>query len=377
MKKNFLLILLCIINIASLATEIAFEQSEDREAYLLDDGNIRINETFKWNGPTKELTLNDFSKDIKRDSIVIENEEIEDIIFSLRNNENEDSKDYYKGKEVQYQNETYKLLSLSPLIIERVYDGKTIINPVGEMVVKPSKSKSHNNKIRIVSRNPMERLNLSYEYDGIHWQKVYSVNLDNESLENIVVLKNTTSKRLENLRLNYGPEKSIDINIDPYVEKKIDLWKRSIKVEKRYLYRTSTNAAHPNVKLNILGEKMHSGTNVRIIEGKRYIGSMISTESDGPLNLEGITDNKVDIIKTNDVLQFGEKFSRNSVDVSIKNYKNKSVTLEFIYDELPEKWYEMKSKVPYEMKKNEVVFQVIVPANSRKKVNFSYIMEKI
>lgn len=377
MNKFFLLILLCIINIASLGTEIAFEQSEDREAYLLDDGNIRINETFKWSGPTKELILNDFSKDIKRESIVIENEEIEDIIFSLRNNENEDSKDYYKGREVQYQNETYKLLSLSPLIIERVHDGKIIINPVGEMVVEPSKSKIRKNKIRIVSRNPMERLNLSYEYDGINWQKIYNVNLDNESLENIVVLKNSTSKSLKNLRLNYGPEKSIDINLDPYVEKKIDLWKRDIKIEKRYLYRTSSNASHPNIKLNILGERMHSGTSVRVIEGKRYIGSMLSKESDGSLNLDGITDNKIDITKTNDVLQFGEKFSRNSVEVSIKNYKNKSVTLEFIYDELPEKWYEMKSKVPYEMKKNEVTFQVIVPANSRKKVKFSYIMEKI
>lgn len=377
MNNVFLLILFCIINIGSFGTEVPFEQSEDREAYLLDDGNIRISETFKWSGPTKELILNDFSKDIKRDSIVIENEEIEDIIFSLRNNENKDSKDYYKGREVQYQNETYKLLSLSPLIIERIHDGQTIINPVGEMVVEPSKSKVHTNKIRIVSRNPMEKLNLSYEYNGINWQKVYNVNLDSESLENIVILKNNTNKKLENLRLNYSPEKSIDINLDPYVEKKIDLWKKNIKVEKKYLYRTSSNASHPNIKLNILGERMHSGTNVRVIEEKRYIGSMVSKESDGSLNLDGITDNKLDITKTNNVLQFGEKFSRNSVEVSIKNYKNKSVTLEFIYDELPEKWYEMKSIVPYTMKKNEVIFQVIVPANSRKKVNFSYIMEKI
>lgn len=377
MNRIFLFILLCIINIVSLGAEIAFEQSEDREAYLLDGGRIRINETFKWNEPSKELILNDFSTDIKRESIVIENEEIEDVIFSLRNNENEGSNDYYKGREVQYQEEVYKLLSLAPLIIERVRDGKIIINPVGEMVVEPSKSKSHQNKIRIVSRSPIERLNLSYEYDGINWQKAYIVNLDNESLENIVVLKNSTSKKFKNLRLNYGPEKSIDINLDPYVEKKIDLWKRNIKVEKVYLYRASTDASHPNVKLNISGEKMHAGTNVRVIEGKRYIGSMVSKDTDGPLSLDGITDNKIDITKTNDELKFGNKFSRNSVEVSIKNYKSESVTLEFVYDELPEKWYEMKSEVPYEMKKNEIIFQVIVPANSRKKVNFSYIMEKI
>lgn len=376
MNRILLLILICIISTVNFGAEINFRHGGMREAHLLDGGRVRISETFELNRPSKEITLNDFSTDIKRDSLVIENEEIEDIIFSI-NNSSSDSKDYYKGREVHYKDQKYTLLSLTPLIIERKSDGKVVINPTGEVVILPAEEEAHKNRVRVVGKNPMEKLNLSYEYEGMEWQKVYNINLDTHSLENIVILKNTTSKKFENLNLSYGTKKSVHLNLDPNVEKKIDLWKKNIKVEKKYLYRVSEGNTHPNVRLNIEGERVHSGTNVRIIEGRRYIGNMTSKEHNGVLSLDGITDNKIDIVKKDEELKFGEKFSRNSVDVSIKNYKNETVILEFIYDELPEKWYEMKSELPYEVRKGEIVFQVIIPANSRSRVNFSYIMEKI
>ena len=131
------------------------------------------------------------------------------------------------------------------------------------------------------------------------------------------------------------------------------------------------------MELKVLGEKLSGKSSASIIENGRYIGEMASEDSRGQLSFQGLIERRVDIGKKVAELKFGEKLSRNSVDFSIKNYKAEKVVVKIIYDELPQRWYEMKSPVPYEVSEKGIEFTIVVPANSRKEVNFSYIMEKI
>ena len=376
-KKLWILICIIILGTNLFGVEVEFEQGTEKEAQLLDGGRVRISEAFKLEKPSKEVTINDFSEDVRMESIVVENEEIEDIIFSVKKGGLGRIESRYLGKEVVYNKEKYTLLSLTPLIIEKKNDGKIIINPSGEMEVDAIETVDRRNKVKITGKKPMEKLKLSYEYDELQWRKIYSLNIDTKTLENVVILKNDTSRDLRNVTLNLGLDQNKQLNLEPYAEKKLDVWKREIKLQKTYSYKVSTDANHPEIILTIKGEQLQEGTDVRVIKDGRYIGNILSLEEEKDLKFKGLVDNSLDIVKENTELKFGEKFSRNSIEISMKNYKKEAVLLEVVYDELPEKWHEMKSDLPYEIKKEGILFKICVPGNSRKNLNFSYIMEKI
>ena len=374
MKK---ILLFMMLSTATLSVNLEFDDGQSRKVQLLDGGGVRISESFKWETSSKEVVLNDFPEDIKRESLVVENKEIGDTVFSIRKTDRKSIEEKYRGKEVNYKGEKYLLLSLTPIIIERKTDGKVVINPGSEIEMQPVGKTIRRNSVKIMGENPMKELKLSYEYDSLKWQKIHNLNLDTGTLEDMVILKNFGERDLENLELAYGRQNRFHLSLEPQVEKKLDVAKKNIKVEKTYSYKTSEDVSHPELNLLVTGASMSSGSSVRVIEEGKYIGSMVSVAADDSLGFKGILESRLDIKKDSRELRFGDKLSRNSVDISIKNYKNQGVLVRVVYDELPKRWYEMKSEVPYEITQEGIVFKIPVAANSRKNINFSYIMEKI
>ena len=374
MKKIWLFLFL---SMTSFGMEVDFLEGKDRKIQLLDRGRVRVNETFLLKSPTKEVTFNNFPENIKRESLVVENQGILDTVFSIRKTDKKSIETSYIGREVEYQDEKYNLLSLSPLIIERQRDGRVIINPESEIAMKAIEGDSRGNTLKVIGEDPIQELKVSYEYDKLKWQKMYNLNLDSRSFEDVIVLKNDTNRDFEDLDLIYGRIHKVSIDLGAHVEKKLDISQKNVKIETSYIYRSSQAAEHPHMELKVLGEKLSGKSSASIIENGRYIGEMASKDSRGQLSFQGLIERRVDIGKKVAELKFGEKLSRNSVDFSIKNYKAEKVVVKIIYDELPQRWYEMKSPVPYEVSEKGIEFTIVVPANSRKEVNFSYIMEKI
>lgn len=374
MKK---ILLFMILSNLTFSINLEFGDGGSRKIQLLDEGRVRISESFKWETPSKEVVLKGFPEDIKRESLVVENEDIGDTVFSIRKSDKKSIEEQYRGRDVSYSGEKYTLISLTPLIIERKRDGRVVINPASQIEMEPVEESIERNSVRIMGENPMKELNLSYEYGSLKWQKIHNLNLDRRFLEDMVIFKNTGERSLRELELNYERQESFKLSLEPQVEKKVDVAKRSIDVEKVYFYRSSEEMDHPELNLTVTGAKMPNGSSVRVIEGGRYIGSMVSAGDEDSLEFQGIIEERVDIKKEIKELRFGEKLSRRSVDISIKNYRSDSALVRVVYDELPKKWYEMKSEVPYEITKEGIVFNVPVAANSRKNLKFSYIMEKI
>ncbi len=374
MKKILLLMLLSRL---AFGIDLEFGDGGSRKIQLLDEGRVRIRESFKWETPSKEVVLKGFPEDIRRESLVVENEDIGDTVFSIRRSDRKSVEEQYRGREVSYGGEKYTLISLNPLIIERKRDGRVVINPASQIEMEPVEESIKRNSVRIMGENSMKELNLSYEYGSLKWQKVHNLNLDRGFLEDMVIFKNTGERSLRDLELTYERQDKFNLSLEPQVEKKVDVAKRSIKVEKVYSYRSSQGMEHPELNLTVTGAKMSEGSSVRVIEGGRFIGSMVAKGSGDSLEFDGIIEERVDIKNDSKELRFGEKLSRRSVDISIKNYRSDRALVRVVYDELPQKWYEMKSELPYEITKEGIVFNVPVAANSRKNLKFSYIMEKI
>jgi len=366
-----------ILSTVTLSVNLEFGDGGSRKIQLLDEGRVRISESFKWKTPSKEVVLKGFPEDIKRESLVVENEEIGDTVFSIRKSDKKSIEEQYRGRKVSYNGEKYTLLSLTPLIIERNRDGRVVINPASEIEMEPVEERITRNSVKIMGENPMNELNLSYEYGSLKWQKIHNLNLDRGTLEDMVIFKNAGERSLKDLELTYGRQERLNLSLAPQVEKKVDVAKKNIETEKVYFYRSSEGATHPELNLTVTGAKMSEGSSVRVIEDGRYIGSMVSTGDEDSLGFKGILEERVEIKKDIKELRFGEKLSRRSVGISIKNYRSDSAVVRVIYDELPQKWYEMKSEFPYEITKEGIIFNVPVAANSRKNLKFSYIMEKI
>lgn len=374
MKK---ILLFMILSSVTFGVNLDFGDGESRKVQLLDGGRVRISESFKWENPSKEVVLKDFPEDIKRESLVVENEDIGDTVFSIRKTDRKSIEEQYRGREVIYANEKYTLLSLTPLIIERKRDGRVVINPPSQIEMEPVEESIQRNSVRIIGENPMKELNLSYEYESLKWQKIHNLNLDRRFLEDMVIFKNSGERSLRDMELIYGRQGRVNLSLESQVEKKVDLAKKDIEVEKFYSYRSSEEASHPELNLKVTGAKLSEGSSVRVIEGGRYIGSMVAKEGNDSLEFDGIVEERVEIKSSTKELRFGEKLRRRSVDISIKNYRGDTALVRVVYDELPKKWYEMKSDLPYEITKEGIVFNVPVGANSRKNLKFSYIMEKI
>lgn len=374
MKKIWLFLFL---SMTSLGMEVDFLEGKDRNIQLLDNGRVRVNETFQLKTPAKEVTFSNFPENIRRESLVVENQGILDTVFSIRKTDKKSIETSYSGREVEYQDEKYTLLSLSPLIIERQRDGRIIINPESEIAMNAIEEDDRGNTLKVIGKDSIEELKISYEYEKLNWQKMYNLNLDSRSFEDVVILKNDTNRDFQDLDLIYGRAHNVSINLGAHVEKKLDISQKNVKIETSYIYRSSQAAEHPQMKLKVIGEKLSGKSSVSIIEDGRYIGEMASEDKRGQLSFQGLIERRVEIGKNAEELKFGEKLSRNSVDFSIKNYKSEKVVVKIVYDELPQRWYEMKSPVPYEVSERGVEFTVVVPANSRREVKFSYIMEKI
>ncbi len=374
MKK---ILLFMILSSLSFGVNLDFGDGGSRRIQLLDGGRVRISERFKWEDPAKEVILKDFPEDIRRESLVVENEDIGDTVFSIRKTDKKSIEEQYRGREVIYNNEKYTLLSLTPLIIERKRDGRVVINPPSQIEMEPVEESVQRNSVRIIGENPMKELSLSYEYESLKWQKIHNLNLDRRFLEDMVIFKNSGERILRDMELTYGRQGKFNLSLEPQVEKKVELAKKDIEVEKYYSYISSEGVDHPELNLKVTGAKLSEGSSVRVIEGGRYIGSMVARENDESLEFEGIVEERVDIKTDTKELRFGEKLRRRSVEISIKNYRSDIALVSVVYDELPKRWYEMKSDLPYEITKEGIVFNVPVGANSRKNLKFSYIMEKI
>lgn len=375
MKRGVFIFL--ALSMALYGQEVEFSEGLDKRMELLEGGQVRIGEVYRWDDPSQEVVLMGFPEEINRETLVLKSSGISDVVFSIRKNDRNSLEKKYQGTEVSYGGEAYTLLSLNPVIIERKSDGRVLINPNSEIEISAGPESDRRNSLRIRGINPMKELRLSYEYDNLKWHKRYNLNLDKKILEGIVVLQNSTNENLDHLSLSYSRGNEHLVDLGAKTEKKIDVSSKGVRVEKDYIYVASKKERNPDMEIKMIGENLSSGSMVNITEGGDLLGVAKVQNSEGSTSFEGLAETRVDVDRRDENLRFGEKLSRNTVKFSIKNYKEEGVIVKVLYDELPEKWYEMNSKYPYELTKDGVVFNVAVPANSRGQVEFSYIMEKI
>lgn len=369
---RLVILLLVAISLSLQALEIEYSDINSRRFELLEDGDIRITERVV--AKNEKVIIKNIPVEIERDSLVYDINKVRDAVFYL-----EGDSSRLEGSKVEYEGEEYIISSMLPLIIERARDGKVVINPSKEIVIAPSRIKG--NTLIINLEECITELSYSYKIDGLRWWNSYILDIDRDILETNLIIKSDLSSNIENISLetrgSMAPsslgEGKDKLSLKKMTENNYKVGRSLEKLEKKYVYTSSSDKEHPQIAVE-LGREVRD-IEVVVLEDNRYIGNdslkkLVEDRSE-------LREELIDMEREKGSLEIGLGITKESRSFKIKNYKKDAVKVKLIYDELPSRWSELRSKVDYILEGEKVVFEILIPGNSRREVEFFYIQEKV
>ncbi len=355
--------------------EVNFDSGRSKRAELLNSGRIRISEEYDLKGNTSKLLINNFPSEVDRKSLTLSGVTMESLVFSMGATSTESLERQLKGKKVIGRDKKYEVVSLTPIILKDLENKKLIFNPNFQFEVAGDEIEL-GSALDIRVKEGKDKLTLGYEYKNLYWDNKYELNLDDKTIFDMLILRNNTEYDVKNLVISYN-ELNTNIDLLAKTEGIVKGEGRKVTIKKDYRYRSSQGGENPNLDIHLKESNGYFEGSIRVSKNGRYIGNgIIKVVSDGMV-VKGLKDKKIAIRRDESQLNFGKKLGRRDVQFSIENNSSEEILIEIIYDDLPKKWYELKSKAPYSLGKNEVVFKVKVPANDITQIKFSYITENI